>query len=753
MFVCAVRPADPGEVGPHRSVEAAADPRSGAWRTCAFWVVKTLVRSQPAGPVRRVAALHAVPEGAGREGRAGRRDLLPQRAGVHRSAHHRRRHGHPQGLVLQRLPGPRRRDPDRPGHARQRRVHRREDRARHRHVDGRRGAARPHLVAAQRAAVPAGERWHGSSGSSRPRSNYRTVDAGAAAARLRKVGYYIVAAADHVLCIVPLAIGGAVHAAAPRSRSSTAASGRRRAGASRPGRSTSTPWSLSVVLFFGVDRSSASLVVGTVPRLLNLAITPGQGLSAVRLPLLGAPGDRAADQLKFFTQAVRRQLLHRPLPACLGYDLSPVVQTGSNFGTAVKHENPYLSRSAAERWSPTGCRSSTPTTPARPSGCPGCRSGAHNFLGNHIAYPAQAGRVTTACSRRRSWSRSTGKVREGVGLLGSPSFEIPRSVERDSSFDDLKTATSCAAAWRAKNRHNLVTMACYLLVAVVLLLPGHAARLGRRRPLRRRSARRRSRWRIVLVAAASPSSTTCSSSAPSTAFQPLTPLFCSIYDPHFWRHERFWKVPSDAYFELFDGTPFKNVIWRLLGVRIGRRVFDDGCYHDRSGPWSPSVTTARSTPAASSSATPRRTAPSSPTAPRIGAGCTLGVGAFVHYGVTIGDGAVLAADSFLMKGEEVPRRTPWGGNPAAEMPDPAESRTGRIRRMTTVGVTAVVIVGSLGASGPGVPANGRVGRRDVGDDARRRTSTGAGHVSQRGRRQRPSHRRRRATRQRRLMVS
>ncbi len=40
---------------------------------------------------------------------------------------------------------------------------------------------------------------------------------------------------------------------------------------------------------------------------------------------------------------------------------------------------------------------------------------------------------------------------------------------------------------------------------------------------------------------------------------------------------------------------------------------------------------------------------------RIGRGCTLGASAFVHYGVTIDDYAVLAPDSFLMKGEEVPQ--------------------------------------------------------------------------------------------------
>ena len=52
-----------------------------------------------------------------------------------------------------------------------------------------------------------------------------------------------------------------------------------------------------------------------------------------------------------------------------------------------------------------------------------------------------------------------GPVREDVGLLGSPCFEIPRSVDRDRAFDDLKTADELRAA-AGKNRHNLVTCAC-----------------------------------------------------------------------------------------------------------------------------------------------------------------------------------------------------------------------------------------------------------------------------------------------------
>ena len=62
-----------------------------------------------------------------------------------------------------------------------------------------------------------------------------------------------------------------------------------------------------------------------------------------------------------------------------------------------------------------------------------------------------------------------------------------------------------------------------------------------------------------------------------TGLQALAPRGCSIYDRAFWRHERFWKVPATQYMQAFNGTPFKNVLWRMLGIRLGRHVFDDGC--------------------------------------------------------------------------------------------------------------------------------------------------------------------------------
>jgi non-ribosomal peptide synthetase-like protein len=133
-----------------------------------------------------------------------------------------------------------------------------------------------------------------------------------------------------------------------------------------------------------------------------------------------------------------------------------------------------------------------------------------------------------------------------------------------------------------------------------------------------------------------------------TGFRPLQPRYCSIYQKQFWRHERYWKVPSAAFMHLFDGTPFKATFWRLLGVRMGRRVFDDGC-----------AIIERSLTSVGSDATLNMACLLQGHSLEdgafksdlivIGQGCTVGTGAFVHYAVTMEDGALLEADAFAMK--------------------------------------------------------------------------------------------------------
>ncbi len=84
--------------------------------------------------------------------------------------------------------------------------------------------------------------------------------------------------------------------------------------------------------------------------------------------------------------------------------------------------------------------------------------GERNYLGNGIAYPPRSKTGDNCLLATKVMVPISGKVRENVGLLGSPAFEIPRSVERDSSFDHLMQGEEFRRRLAAKNRHNFATI-------------------------------------------------------------------------------------------------------------------------------------------------------------------------------------------------------------------------------------------------------------------------------------------------------
>jgi non-ribosomal peptide synthetase-like protein len=290
--------------------------------------------------------------------------------------------------------------------------------------------------------------------------------------------------------------------------------------------------------------------------------------------------------------------------------------------------------------------------------------GPHNFVGNDVTYPA-GGRTGDNCLlATKVMVPLDGKVREGVGLLGAPCFEIPRSVDRDSRFDHLRTGEPLRRGLSAKNRYNLRTIGLFLAarwLGVFLVVAIDLAALAFYSAFGHLVVAALFALSFVIAAFYFALVERC-----VAGFRSLRPTYCSIYDPYFWLHERLWKVPAIEHLHVLDGTPLKNVIWRLMGVRVGKRVFDDGVHISERTLTSlgdDCVLNVRSKIQCHSQED--GTFKSDRTA--IGAGCTIGVGALVHYGVTMGEGAVLAADSFLMKGEDVPTRARWGGNPATEV--------------------------------------------------------------------------------------
>lgn len=504
--------------------------------------------------------------------------------------------------------------------------------------------------------VPDGEHWHGSP-AQRTTTDYRTVgprSVGAARRTLYTFQQFLVI----LLVYLPVAIGGVDVLLDQAPRLVMPLLSERRA---------ITSWwfyrdalAVSFVLFFGVALLGL-LAVAVVPRLCGLLLRPDREYRLYGFHYSVHRAVRLMTNVRFFNTVFGDSSAILHYLRWSGYDLSKTEQTGSNFGTQVKHESPYLSSVGAGTMVADGLSIINADFSATSFRLSRARIGAHSFLGNHIAYPAESRTGENCLLGTKVLVPIDGEVREGVGLLGSPSFEIPRSVERDGQFDDLRTRKRL----RAKNRHNTATVAMYLLARwlyfYAILLVGWITEVYY------------GQWASAVLAAASVAIVGFSIGyfvfveRLVTWILPLRPLYCSIYDRRFWRHERFWKAAAaTAHVQLLNGTPFKNVAWRMLGVRLGRRLFDDGA----SLPEKTLVTIGDDvTLNAGSTVQCHSQEDGAFKSDRIAIGddCTVGVGAWVHYGVTMGAGAVLSADSFLMKGEYMPGGSWWGGNPARDV--------------------------------------------------------------------------------------
>jgi non-ribosomal peptide synthetase-like protein len=413
------------------------------------------------------------------------------------------------------------------------------------------------------------------------------------------------------------------------------------------------------VLFLGSILLGLAIVV-TLPRFLHRFITPGRVY-----PLYGARHavHRVIQRLTnvpFYLELFGDSSYVTGYLRMLGYRMPDFEQTGSNFGADVQHETPFLvevgrGTTVADGATLINAHYSSTSFRVTPLSI-----GARNFIGNAVAYPA-GGRTGENCLiATKAMVPLDGPVRANAGLLGSPCFEIPRSATSDGRFDRLRTGRGFRHRLRAKNRHNVRTMGLLLAVRwahtfVITLFAMAAWEFYRGSGVLALSG-------LMIATVLFSFAYLLTVERAVMRFRPLRPQYCSIYDPYFWWHERYWKLLA-PFVGMFNGTPFKGLIWRLVGVRIGRRVFDDGC------------------------AIPERTLVTIGDYCTLGAGsviqchsmedgifkadftvladdCTLGTGAFVHYGVTMGRGAQLRPDSFLMKGEKVPPRASWGGNPA-----------------------------------------------------------------------------------------
>jgi non-ribosomal peptide synthetase-like protein len=492
--------------------------------------------------------------------------------------------------------------------------------------------------------VPDGEHWHGSP-AQKTDLDYRTV-APARCGTFRRAAYGTLQIVMPLIFYVPIGFG-ILSGLLERFIGSPWVS-------VTEGDSIERLVAGSFVMYFGLVLTGL-IFVATVPRLLNLALKPGR---VYRLYGIRYVVQRAVTRMtnaKFYVDLFGDSACIPHYLRYIGYKLGRIEQTGSNFGTELGHESPYLSSvgrgtMVSDALSIMNAEYSSTSFQLSP-----VEIGPRNFLGNNIAYPPRAKVGENCLLGTKVMIPLDGQVRANVGLLGSPSFEIPRSVASDGRFDHLSHGDELIRRLAAKRRYNTATMGLFLLVRwfrfmiAVLILAATIKYFG---PLSVVFSTLSLLVFGILYGVFI--------ERLATGFRALSPRFCSIYQRYFWWHERVWKLLATP---LFNGTPFKNVMWRMLGVRIGRRVFDDGC----GIPEKTLVTigddcTLNAGSVVQCHSLEDGTFKSDRTV--IGSGCTVGLESFIHYGVTMGDGAVLAPDAFLMKGEQMPPSACWQGNPA-----------------------------------------------------------------------------------------
>jgi non-ribosomal peptide synthetase-like protein len=348
----------------------------------------------------------------------------------------------------------------------------------------------------------------------------------------------------------------------------------------------------------------------------------------------------------------------------LGYNMNRIVQTGSNFGEEQYHDNPLLCDIGSGTMISDGLMMVNTTMSSSSFKLGTVKIGDQNYLGNYVRYPV-GGRTGVNCLiGTKTMVPIDGPVRENVGLLGSPCFEIPRAVNRDRQMAKMDDATR-RQRLREKNRYNFVTAVLFLLKTWVLVFAEALSALV--------ALVYYPRYGMASVFG-------CATFAfffavfwgwfverASLGFGRLKPQIALALDRYYWFHERHWHLFGLTQIaSAFAGTPFKNLFSRLEGVRMGKKVFDDGVrwteytlieVGDHTNLNVLSVIWPHSLEEGVFKSDHIK----------IGAGCTLGSGALTHYGVVMGDRVVLEPDSYLMKGEVPGANTTWRGNPAKEV--------------------------------------------------------------------------------------
>lgn len=430
-----------------------------------------------------------------------------------------------------------------------------------------------------------------------------------------------------------------------------------------------TPFVLSLIALGSAGIIAALFIlalirVWAIPRILNLFLDEKKNYPLYGFHYFVFRMMTTAVNLPFFNMLFGDSAYIVHYLRLIGVDLSKIIQSGSNFGTDQQFDSPFLCKVGTGTMVSSTLIMINANYSSTSFRLERSAVGADNFLGNIILVPPGSKAGDNCLLATKVMLPIDGKVRSNVGLLGSPAFEIPRTVGTDRNFAADLTPKQKRSLLRWKLAANTASMLSVMGAHWILGLVGLFALY----------------WTFKLfpiygIAALAGSITAMLLFSIlflalmewwSIGFRRLQPTRCSIMDSYYWKIEHHWKMSETFLMFLFAGTPFKNMISRLLGTKTGKCVYDDG-----------SVATERTLVEVGDYCTLNEFSILQSHSMedgifksdmvRLGAGTTVGSNTLVHYGVTTGEQTIIDSDCFVMKGETLPGKTYWRGNPSTQI--------------------------------------------------------------------------------------
>jgi non-ribosomal peptide synthetase-like protein len=413
---------------------------------------------------------------------------------------------------------------------------------------------------------------------------------------------------------------------------------------------------------FVLSLASGMAAIYAVPRLANLFLREGRpyrlyGVHHFLQRIVQAIANAPFFQLLFGDSVFIERYLR-----WMGVKLAPSRSTGSNYGTEQAFENPFFCEIGAGTVASDGLTFGNVRLSSHAFQIATARVGANSFLGTDVFVPPGARLGDNCLLGTKVMAPIDGPLRENIGLLGSPAFEIPRAATRDLELLARLDETERRRRLELKTRHNVATALMmlgktFLESFVGLYVLTLTAEIWGWRSLWAMSAA------LAFVAFAFLGFDIWLERA-AYGFRRMKPMVATSYDRAFWEIERYWKLSgAGSHTTHFAGTPFRPMVLRLVGAKIGRCVYDDGANMSERTLVEIGDGAALNQGVMLQSHSLEEGAYKSDFI-RIGAGASLGVGSFVHYGVTMGERTRLDPDAFLMKGEITPADSRWRGNPA-----------------------------------------------------------------------------------------